>query len=245
MQESKQAAASTAEDCFKVDPSYPGYHLMPTAPAPPSQLSAADVAVITGMQAMGYQVCNKRTRVPCDTLSAALLGGGSFGRTYCAVHTLERDHYAVKVVDIEQVVAFHETSVDKIIEEVLVLKKLQHRNVVRYYPANMSADRRYLFIPMELCVGSLLDVLGQGPAPADTLRRYLSELAAGFLYLHEEKKVVHRDVKADNILLGQDGGVRVADVGLARHAGETEEESMSILSSKSFRTLKEQRGHVV
>ena len=77
----------------------------------------------------------------------------------------------------------------------------------------------------------------------DTLRRYLSELASAFRYLHEEKNIVHRDVKADNILLGQDGGVRVADVGLARRAGQTEEGSMPILSS--MQTLKEQRGHVV
>ena len=197
---------------------------------------------------MGYQVCDKRTLEPCDSLSPACLGGGAFGKAYAAVNTVEGDHYyAVKVVDIHQAVVRHETTERRILKEVLLMKTLQHPNVVRYFPANRSADRdrRYLFIPMELCAGSLLEVVRQGPVLADTLRQYMSELAAGFRYLHDVKKLVHRDVKADNILLGRDGVVRVGDLGLAARAGATAEESALMLTASSFKSLELQRGHVV
>ena len=97
------ATATASEGEWEENPSEPGYHFLPTpaaaaaggepARAPP--LSAADHEVMTGMRNMGYQVCDKRTLEPCDTLSPSCLGGGAFGLAYAAVNTVEGDHYAV------------------------------------------------------------------------------------------------------------------------------------------------------
>jgi serine/threonine protein kinase len=100
-----------------------------------------------------------------------------------------------------------------------------------------------MVILMELCKGSLLDEFNNGPLSKEKVLAYLQGLAAGFMYLHQEKHIVHRDVKPDNMLFGQDGLIRLGDLGLATAAGETGEECKDMLSTCSLATLKEQRGH--
>jgi serine/threonine protein kinase len=104
-----------------------------------------------------------------------------------------------------------------------------------------------MVIPMELCKGSLMDEFKNGPLSQEKLLHYLRGLAAGFLYLHQEKHIVHRDVKADNMLIGQDGLIRLGDLGLATVAeGEAGEgESKGMMSTNGMTTLKVGRGHVV
>jgi len=103
----------------------------------------------------------------------------------------------------------------------------------------------YLIIVMELCKGSLMDEFKSGPLSQEKVLHYLRGLAAGFLYLHQEKHIVHRDVKADNMLIGQDGLIRLGDLGLATAAGETAEESKDMMSTNSMATLQQERGHKV
>jgi hypothetical protein len=100
------------------------------------------------------------------------------------------------------------------------MARLSHPNVVQVYEVGKEADSGRHFIVMEFVEGSSLhdfqkrhplrsaDVLDQ------RLRLYL-QAAAGLLAAHRAG-LVHRDFKPDNVLLGQDGRVRVVDFGLAR-----------------------------
>ena len=75
-----------------------------------------------------------------------------------------------------------------------------------------------LWVVMELCeLGSALDMMRNQRAP---LREgSITWICAGVLkalhYMHSERKAIHRDIKAANILLTRDGGVKVADLGVA------------------------------
>jgi serine/threonine protein kinase len=147
-----------------------------------------------------------------------LLGVGGFGRVYKGVLPVSRLDVAVKRVS-------HNSSqgVKEFIAEVVSLGRLQHRNLVQLL--GYCRRKGELFLVYDYMSNGSLDkyLYDQNNRRPTTLSwpqrfKIIKDIASSLLYLHEEweKVVVHRDIKASNVLLDSGMNGRLGDFGLAR-----------------------------
>ncbi len=142
-----------------------------------------------------------------------VIGAGGLGRVHRAHdHKLQRE-VALKVLRGGRL----STALER---EARVLAQLQHPNIVAVYDVGSWNDRLYL--TMELIDGQTLsDWLASGPRSLARVVEVFGEAGRGLAAAHA-KGVVHRDFKPANVMLSDDGRVRVVDFGLAREAERTE-----------------------
>ena len=100
--------------------------------------------------------------------------------------------------------------------EILLMRSFTHRNVIAFHDA-FRTDRNEIWVIMELCeLGSLRQVWQLlGSLTEADMCALCSEVLQGLVYLHEDRRTVHRDIKAANILLTATGGVKLADFGVS------------------------------
>ena len=142
------------------------------------------------------------------------LGEGSFGRVYKARNSESDALAAVKIVPVEG-----DTS--EVEREIATLKKCQSPNIVAYYgSAQRGAE---LWIVMEFCTGSSLADIMEARGRCLNEAQIAASVAgalAGLTYLHSIKQI-HRDIKAGNLLLSEDGVVKLADFGVSAAVSNT------------------------
>jgi serine/threonine protein kinase len=133
-----------------------------------------------------------------------ILGKGASGKVNLAMHKLTRKICAVKSIKKKKVALTHEQRADvlKLEQEVFMVQqaRLRHPNVVQMFEYVQTDDYHLLF--MEICTGG--DLLGyirrRRKLDENMARRFFGQLMHGLAYLHA-RKIVHRDVKLENILL--------------------------------------------
>ncbi|XP_022681466.1 L-type lectin-domain containing receptor kinase IV.2-like [Setaria italica] len=145
-----------------------------------------------------------------------LLGVGGFGRVYKGVLPISDLDIAVKRVS-------HNSSqgMKEFIAEVVSLGRLQHRNLVQLL--GYCRRKGELFLVYDYMSNGSLDKYLYDHERRPTLSwpqrfKIIKDIASGLLYLHEEweKVVIHRDIKASNVLLDSGMNGRLGDFGLAR-----------------------------
>ena len=105
-------------------------------------------------------------------------------------------------------------AIERFRREALTIADLDHRNIVPVY--RMGQTGGVFFIAMKLVHGRALDriLTSQGPFTIPLAIHVLRQAAAALAYAHQQK-VVHRDIKSANLLVGSDGRVMVSDFGVA------------------------------
>uniref|UniRef100_T1J5D9 Large ribosomal subunit protein P2 n=1 Tax=Strigamia maritima TaxID=126957 RepID=T1J5D9_STRMM len=140
------------------------------------------------------------------------IGHGSFGAVYYARNVITKEIVAIKKMSYTG-----KQSVEKwqdIIKEIRFLHQLKHRNTIDYKGCYLKEHTAWLV--MEYCLGSASDIIEvhKKPLREEEIAAICQDVLQGLEYLHSMGKI-HRDVKAGNILLTENGTVKLADFGSA------------------------------
>lgn len=145
-----------------------------------------------------------------------LIGRGSFGDVYKGFDKELNKEVAIKVIDLEE----SEDEVEDIQKEIAVLSQCRSPYITEYYGSYLHQTK--LWIIMEYMAGGSVADLIQPNQPLDemSIASILRDLLHAIEYLHSEGKI-HRDIKAANILLSENGDVKVADFGVSAQLTRT------------------------
>ncbi|KAH9294084.1 hypothetical protein KI387_040710, partial [Taxus chinensis] len=145
-----------------------------------------------------------------------LLGRGTFGHVYAGLNNETGKMCAMKEVTMLSDDPKSKESVKQLVQEIALLSRLSHKNIVQYYGSEMIADKLYIYLEY-VSGGSIHKLLQEfGKFDEPIIRSYSRQILAGLAYLHN-KNTVHRDIKGANILVDPNGQVKVADFGMAKH----------------------------
>ncbi|XP_032408951.1 mitogen-activated protein kinase kinase kinase kinase 3 isoform X7 [Xiphophorus hellerii] len=137
------------------------------------------------------------------------IGSGTYGDVYKARNVNTGELAAIKVIKLEPGEDFAVVQ-----QEILMMKDCKHSNIVAYFGSYLRRDK--LWISMEYCGGgSLQDIYHvTGPLSESQIAYMSRETLQGLYYLHSKGKM-HRDIKGANILLTDNGYVKLADFGVS------------------------------
>jgi serine/threonine-protein kinase 24/25/MST4 len=153
-----------------------------------------------------------------------VIGAGSFGEVKKAVRLATNEEVAIKILDLETV----RDELDNIQKEISLLSRLDSVYVVQYLGSFLHGTN--LNVVMEyMSGGSLRDLMKSGPLQEQEIAVVLREVLSGLCFLHGAN-VVHRDIKAANILVNASGKVKIADFGVARELNATKRK-LSVVGS--------------
>lgn len=139
------------------------------------------------------------------------VGRGAFGSVYRALNWSTGETVAIKQVRLRDL---PKSELNVIMQEIDLLKNLNHPNIVKYHGFVKSVEN--LYIILEFCEnGSLHSICKNfGKFPENLVSLYTAQVLQGLLFLHEQG-VIHRDIKGANILTTKEGLVKLADFGVA------------------------------
>ncbi|KAM6910481.1 serine/threonine-protein kinase Nek10 [Xenentodon cancila] len=158
------------------------------------------------------------------------LGSGAFGSVFKVQKQSSQNLLALKEVNLHNP-AFgrnkksRDTNVEKIISELTIVKEqMMHPNIVKYYKTFLEGEK--LYIVMELIEGvPLAEHLNslkqkQQQLTEDRIWKVFIQMCLALRYLHKEKRIVHRDLTPNNIMIGEKDKVTITDFGLAKQKQE-------------------------
>ncbi|RVW38770.1 Serine/threonine-protein kinase GRIK2 [Vitis vinifera] len=188
------------------------------------------------------------------------IGSGSYGKVVLYRSLKDGNHYAIKVLPFPHLilwnvfslentlVAFHkshllklrvapsETAMTDVLREVLIMKMLNHPNIVNLIEVIDDPSTDHFYMVLEFVEGKWV-CEGSGPPGGigeNTARKYLRDIVSGLIYLHahcvaintiwifiafllfKQQNIVHGDIKPDNLLVTRTGTVKIADFSVSQ-----------------------------
>ncbi|KHO00773.1 MAP kinase kinase kinase Ste11 [Metarhizium album ARSEF 1941] len=154
-------------------------------------------------------------------MKGALIGKGSFGSVYLALHAVTGELLAVKQVQMPAPGATGQSEtrkrgmIEALNREMNLLRDLRHPNVVQYLGCSSSSDRLNIFLEY-VPGGSVQTMLNSyGALPEPLVRSFVRQILMGLSYLHG-RDIIHRDIKGANILVDNKGTIKISDFGISK-----------------------------
>jgi serine/threonine protein kinase len=149
------------------------------------------------------------------------IGAGSYGKVVLYRSRVDGKHYAIKAFHKSHLlklrVAPSETAMTDVYREVLIMKMLNHPNIVNLVEVIDDPETDHFYMVLEYVEGKWV-CEGSGPASGlgeSTARKYLRDIVSGLMYLHDHK-IVHGDIKPDNLLVTRHGTVKIGDFSVSQ-----------------------------
>ena len=146
------------------------------------------------------------------------LGGGGMSVVYLAKDTILKRKVAIKAISIPA--NEKEETIERFEREVHNLTQLAHKNIVNVYDVTENDD--CFFIVMEYIDGPTLSeyIANHQPLDIQTIINFTEQIIEGIKHAHETR-IVHRDIKPQNILIEKDKTLKILDFGIAKALSET------------------------
>ncbi|KAL9654808.1 hypothetical protein ABK040_008601 [Willaertia magna] len=140
-----------------------------------------------------------------------LIGEGSFGRVFKGRRKYTSQIVAMKFIPKK---GKNEKELYNLRQEINILKKLNHENIILLLDSFETKDE--FCVVMEFAQGELFEILEDDERlPEDVVAKIAKQLVRALHYLHSNR-IIHRDMKPQNILIGSDGSIKLCDFGFAR-----------------------------
>ncbi|KAF9387179.1 hypothetical protein CPC16_007180 [Podila verticillata] len=228
-----------------VEKSAQEHHILPEEPdaqEPEPQFDTQDAPVVTTSETKVVQIESGKvmdqsqqgiyqhpqsgTIKTFQYMKGGLIGRGSFGKVYHAFNLDTREMIAIKQVDLPQTLSERncdrlKTSVEALFSEMEVLKDLDHENIVQYLGFAQNEETANIFLEY-VSGGSIESCLKRsGPFPEAVIRSFTRQILLGLEYIHS-KKIVHRDIKAANVLVDEQGICKISDFGISKKNAQSQ-----------------------
>ncbi|PNS17015.1 hypothetical protein CAC42_4979 [Sphaceloma murrayae] len=158
-------------------------------------------------------------------MKGAMIGQGSFGTVYLALHAITGELMALKQVEMPSsnntsLDAKKNNMVEALKREIDLLRELKHPNIVQYLGSN--SDDTHLNIFLEYVAGGSVATMlvNYGSLPEPLISNFVRQILHGLAYLHS-KDIIHRDIKGANILVDNHGSVKISDFGISKRVEST------------------------
>ncbi|XP_050948501.1 serine/threonine-protein kinase MARK2 isoform X3 [Labeo rohita] len=159
---------------------------------------------------MPHSTADEQPHIGCYRLLKTI-GKGNFAKVKLAKHVLTGREVAVKIIDKTQL---NSSSLQKLFREVRIMKLLNHPNIVKLF--EVIETEKTLYLVMEYASGGeVFDYLvAHGRMKEKEARAKFRQIVSAVQYCHQ-KCIVHRDLKAENLLLDADMNIKIADFGFS------------------------------
>ncbi|KAI7889016.1 kinase-like domain-containing protein [Mucor mucedo] len=205
----------------------------------PSSVSSS-ISNLTDVTSKAYtpsKITNERKSVDRPTITSyelqEKLGQGSYGEVFKARNKESNDLVALKRMSIgDEGKGIHLST----IREINILKQLNHKNIIPLRDVVVDPENRNIYIVLPYMEHDLAGLLHNPNVKltAQDIKTYLKQLLEATAHMHESG-ILHRDIKASNILINNDGILQIADFGLARDMDNGNEEYTKSVVTRWYR----------
>jgi serine/threonine protein kinase len=160
-----------------------------------------------------YQTTPTMHHIHGSYICESTIGSGDFATVYKARHELSSIPVAIKLIHQDHIQSDADRT--RIIQEIAILQQLNHPFIAKLFSVVGEPDT-LSFVEEYASQSTMFDFLTQhGPCSEIQARYYFMQLITVVEYLHSSKKVAHRDLKLENILLDAYNNIKVIDFGLS------------------------------
>ena len=160
------------------------------------------------------------------------IGSGAFAAVFKAVHTVTSIIVALKCIPKEKL--RDKTQFELLQREVKVMRKMDHPFIVPLFEV-LDDDKNFYIVIEYVENGNLLDHINESKGlQEEQAKKIFYQIITAIEYLHEKQHVMHRDLKAENVLLDRCMNIRLADFGLSKAFSKAEPFLQSICGSPHY-----------